>query len=115
MRAANDLILDAVSVSSTTAYVSEAIPSDQMFQASAQIVTSGSNPNGAFKAQMSDDNPTQGDPQNWSDITSATVSTTNNGVYAIQKFDVCAQYIRFVYTNASGSGVVSARFKGNAY
>lgn len=118
MRAANDILLSAVAVTGTTAYPTEAIPADQMFQASAQAVTTGNNPNGALKAQFSLDNPTNGappSPSSWSDITSATVSTTNNGVYAVQKFDVCAMFIRFVYTNASGDGAITVRFKGNAY
>lgn len=115
MRAANDIVLDAVSVSNTTAYPSAAIQADQIFSVSAQAVTTGSNPNGALKLQFSNDSLTlAGGPTNWSDVTNATVSTTNNGVYAIQKADICAMWIRFVYTNASGSGAITARFKANA-
>ena len=115
MRAPNDVVLDAVSVSSTNAYSSDPIQADQIFSVSCQAVTSGSNPNGALKLQFSNDSLTlAGGPTNWSDVTSATVSTTNNGVYAIQKADICANWIKFVYTNASGSGVITARFKGNA-
>lgn len=113
MRAPNDIIFDAVAVSGTDVYNSEAIPADQLFEATCQAVTTGSNPNGALKAQFSNDNPTTGAPVSWSDITSATVSTTNNGTYAVQKFTFAAMFIRFVFTNASGSGVLTARFKGN--
>lgn len=116
MRLTNDLVLDAVSVSSTTAYSSNWIDASSMYQASVQAITSGSNPNGAMKLEFSNDNPTNGQgPSHASDITSATVSTTNNGVYAIQKTDICAMWIRVTYTNASGSGVISARIKTNGY
>jgi hypothetical protein len=115
MRTTNDLVFDAVAVSGTDAFTTSWIPAESMYQFSIQAVTTGSNPNGTLKAQFSNDNPTSGSPSNATDITSATVSTTNNGVYAIQKTDICAQWLRFVYTNASGSGVLSARIKTNGY
>jgi len=115
MRTANDLVFNATSVSGTTAYTSDPIPAESMFQFTVQVVTAGSNPNGTLKVQMSNDLPGTNVPTNFSDITSATVSTTNNGVYAIQKIDCCAQWLQVVYTNASGSGTVTARLKSNGY
>lgn len=112
MRYSNDTIFSAVAVSETNAYNSEAIDASSMYSVSAQAVTAGSNPNGAMKLQFSNDTQS---PSSWSDVTNATVSTTNNGVYAIQKADICAMWIRFVYTNASGSGTITAAFKANGY
>lgn len=116
MRPSNELVLNAVAVSDTNAYPSQWIPASQIAWASVQAITSGSNPNGTLKIQFSNDNPTVGDPQalttlNVSDVTNATVSTTNNGVYAVQKAEICANWIRVIYTNASGSGVISARLQ----
>ena len=113
IRAPNTLVFDAEAVTGTNAYNSEALPADQMVYVSCQAVTAGSNPNGTLKLQFSNDNPTSGTPTNWSDVTNATVSTTNNGVYAIQPALVCGQWVRFVYTNASGSGTITARYKAS--
>lgn len=113
MRTTNDLAFNAVAVSGTTVYTSDPIPAESMFECSVQAVTSGSNPNAALKLQFSDDLPTYGNPVNWSDVTSATVSLTNNGVYAIQRTAVCAQWLQIVFTMASGSGVLTARLKSN--
>lgn len=113
MRYTNDLAFSAVAVESTDVINSDWIDASSMFQVSVQVVTAGSNPTGALKLQFSDDNPTHGDPSNASDVTSATVSTTTNGVYAIQKTEICAMWVRLVYTNSSGSGTVTARLKSN--
>ena len=113
MRAPNTLLFNGTAVTGTTAYTSDAIPAESMVYVSGQVVTAGSNPNGAFKLQFSNDYPLAGSPTNWSDVTGATVSTTSNGVYAIQAVVVCAQFVRFVYTNASGSGTISARYKAS--
>lgn len=115
MRYANDLALSSVPVSGTDVYASDWIDASSMFEASVQAVTSGSNPTGALKLQFSNDNQSSGSPTNISDITSATVSTTTNGVYAIHRTSICAQWIRLLYTNASGSGIISARLKSNGY
>lgn len=116
MRYANDVIIPTTAVATTEVVSSEWVPASSVFNVSAQIVTTGSNPNGAFKLQFSNDDPSTGlAPSNASDVTSATVSTTTSGVYAIQKTEICAMWIRFVYTNASGSGFIAARFKTNGY
>lgn len=115
MRYTNDLAMDAVAVSSTDTVTSSWIDSSSMFQISVQAVAAGSNPNGTLKIQFSNDNPTAGSPTHASDITSASVSIANNGTFAIQKTDICAQYIRLSYTNSSGSGTLSARIKTNGY
>lgn len=113
-RTAPILAFNAKAVTGTNAYSSVIIPAAHIFCVSIQAVTSGSNPNGALKMQFSNDNPTAGiDPTNWSDVVDATVSTTSNGVYSIQpnhsqKIEICANFIKLVYTNASGSGVISA-------
>lgn len=116
--AAPVLAFSAVSVSSTTAYSSVIIPAMNIWKASVQAVTSGSNPTGALKVQFSNDNPASGlssDVSHWSDLGSATVSTTSNGVYKIDAFDVCAMWIKLVYTNASNSGAITAHVKTLGY
>jgi hypothetical protein len=116
VRLINDALLSAVSVTGTNAYNSDPIKAESILQFSVQAVTSGSNPNGALKVQFSNDDQTSAtSPTNWSDVTSATVSTTNNGVYAIQKIECCAMWLRLVYTNASGSGAITATIKTNGY
>lgn len=109
--------LSAVAVSSTTAYPSAAIPAQNILHISVQAVTAGSNPNGTLKVQFSNDNPAAGvAPSHWTDIPTMTVATTANGVYAIttatsQKFEICGNFIRAVYTNASGSGTISVNIE----
>lgn len=94
---------------------SAAIDASNLFACSLQVVTTGTSPTGTVKFQFSNDvpvgPPASFTPTNWSDIPSATVSTTTAGVYVIPKTDLCYGYIRVVYTFASGSGTITANVK----
>jgi hypothetical protein len=87
-----------------------------MLYASVQVVIAGgTSPTGALKVQFSNDpggpqNTTQ-PPTHWSDVPSATVSATDNGVYAIPKFDVAYNWLKLVWTFTSGTGTLSANMK----
>ncbi len=69
-----------------------------MFAASAQAVASGTAA-GTLKIQGSNDPDTVGQPTNWSDITNATATVAGAGAVMVQKFDVCYQWIRSVFTS----------------
>ena len=67
---------------------------------------------GTLKVQFSNDKVNSvGLVTHWSDVTSATASIAAAATVAIQKFDICAQWIRLVYTSSSGSGALTASIK----
>lgn len=114
MRPSNILALDAVAVSSTTAYPSAAIECQQLLAVSAHCVST-STATGAFKLQASNDPKTNlatnNVPTNWFDIPSATTNVTAASSTGIPKTELCYEWIRVVYTNATNSGAVTIRLK----
>lgn len=116
MRFIPNLAFSATSVSSTNVYTSAAIDASSVFAASVQVVSAGSNPNGTVTLQYSNDIVNAGVAQtNWSTVGSATVALTNNGVYKIDKQDISAMFLRLSYTNASGSGTLTAVIKTDGF
>lgn len=107
MRQVVDIIIKAQTAATLT---SAAVDARNLFEVSAQVVTTGTGA-GTLKIQASNDAP-QGSvgPQNWSDITGASVAATGAGAFLIPKTDLCYEYIRFVYTN-TGTGTVLVQFK----
>lgn len=85
---------------------SSAIPTAQIVWISAQIVVAGSS-TGALKLQYSNDvvNPvvTGWAPSHWIDITSASSTVSGAGTTGIQKIEICAAWIRAVWTHNNGS------------
>lgn len=88
-------------------YNTLAININQIYQGSAQFLATGSAA-GSFKLQASNDEPVQGNPINWTDITSQTISITGIGSYLIPKFDLAYNFLRGVFTStATGVQTVS--------
>lgn len=115
MRYANDLIFDAVAVASTDTENSEDIDSSSMFQISAQAVVVG-DAVGTLKMQGSNDVKTNSAQSlSYSDIANASVAVSGAAVYLIPTTDICYEYVRLTYTNASGTGTLSTRIKTNGY
>lgn len=111
MLSANIEIFSSQTVLSSAVVNSSPIKGVNLFSMSAQIIASGGSVAGVLKAQCSNDNPVKGAaPTHWNDIASQTVSVSAAGNFIIPKFDVCYEWIRFVYT-ASGDGVISSRVK----
>lgn len=95
-----------------------AIPAGQQFCFSAQIVVGGGT-TGTLKVQYSNDVPnpvvTGWAPTNWVDITGANSTVSGNGVTGIQKTEICAAWIRPVWTHnngTTGSVVVNIQVMG---
>lgn len=105
MRYVNETALSAVSAAVNTN--SNAIPADQLFYASAQIIATGS-PTAIVKFQASNDPKTgaPGIPTNWTDIPSATVTLSASGTALIPKFEVCYSWLRISLV-AGGTGTVT--------
>jgi len=114
MRPSNILALNAVAVSGTTAYASAAIECQQLLALSAQCVST-STATGVLKFQFSNDPKTNlatnNVPTNWIDIPSATVNVTAASTVGIPKTEICYEWVRVVYTNATNSGTVTVRLK----
>lgn len=108
MKPSNDLITASAGATFSTA----AIPTKFVLYASVQSTFSGGGaPLGVLKVQASNDQPSTGDPQNWSDIAGITVNISADGVFFIPKFDLSYEWIRLVYTRTSGTGTASIRIK----
>lgn len=94
---------------------SVAVPASQKFYVSAQVVVAGSS-TGALKLQFSNDTPnpvvTGWAPTHWIDITSASSTVSTAGTTGIQKTEICAAWIRAVWTHNNGSaGTVSVNLQ----
>jgi len=103
MRNSSENIISAQSLQSNSN--SSAVPATQILSVSAQAVV-GSGALGTLKLQFSNDKPNQSGgpvagPTNWSDVTSASIAVSGAGLFAIQKTEVCAQYLRLVYTSTA--------------
>lgn len=87
---------------------SDPIDCSNIFSISAQAVSTGS-PTVVVKLQASNDPPAslpldangKPIPQNWTDISGASVSVGAAGTFLIPKLDICYQYIRVVSTTGS--------------
>lgn len=102
MRYYNDPILNAANAA--TNQNSTAVNVQLARFASVQAVVTGS-ATGTLKLQVSNDD--NGSPTNWSDLTGATVSVSGAGVYLIPAQNMSYQFIRAVYTAASGTGTIT--------
>ena len=94
-----------VLASQTAASVnSNAIPSQNLFNASAQMVVTGAGA-GTLVIQGSND-PVSSTPVNFTNIPNATVTIAGAGSYLIPKTDLCYAWVRVSYTN-TGSGTIA--------
>lgn len=114
MKPLNDVALNAVAISGTATNNSNPVDGSFLIAGSAQAVVTGT-ATGTLKLQYSNDAPGVGSPANWSDIPSASVAVSGAGVYAIAKLDLCYQWIRATYTNATNTGVLTVTIKGHAF
>lgn len=109
--------LAAKAVSGTTVYNGDPMQCQQMMSASVQVVMTGATVTGTAKLQFSNDPHTLNEPVNWSDVPGAANSISINGatalLYAIAAQDVCYNWLRVTYTNATNSGTITASIKGN--
>ena len=86
-----------------------------LIYASLQGVVTGAS-TGAIKLQFSNDivDPVLGVPTitNWSDIPNANATLSTSGVFSIPVTQICAGWIRVVYSKNNGSaGTISANIK----
>jgi hypothetical protein len=93
-----------------TSFTSAAIDASYLITISAIATISNTSTNGVVKFQASNDSAISA-PVNWVDIPSATVTLTSAGSYIIPKTDLSYQWIRIVYTNGGGSGVITINYK----
>lgn len=114
------LLLTNSAMTGTTVVTSSPIRLDQIYGFAVQAFWVGSpNVTGTFKLQASCDSPpthsqvSNGGPDavtNWDDITNSphTITTDTGGTYTWNFNGAFYNYVRLVYTNASGSGSLSA-------
>ncbi len=87
--------------------------SNGIVRASFQAAVSAGTVNGALKVQASNDKPTGAMPENfiptnWNDISGATVTIATAATsYMIPYQELCYEYLRLVYTDASGGTATS--------
>lgn len=99
----------------------QAFPLKQMYGYSIQIVVTGT-PTGTFKLQASSDpasgiplSQTVSAPTNWTDITNSPYTITAAGNFTWNVYDVMYNYVRLIYTDASGgtsTATLNATFNG---
>lgn len=107
MRSYNEPIINAADAS--TNQTSILVKSENLHLASLHVITTGTAV-GSVKLQASNDEPANNvAPNNWADITGATVAISGAGSYLIPNLDICYNYVRAVYTFTSGTGTVSAK------
>lgn len=109
MRVYNDPIFSAVDASVTQTSV--AFPINQVIGYSAQFVWTGTVA-GTIKIQVSDDPGTTASspsqlPTHWTDYSGSTISVSGAGNGTFNVNDAFYNWIRFVYTAASGTGTMS--------
>lgn len=95
---------------------SQVIDASQLFKGSAQAVVTGTAA-GTLKVQVSNDNyiPAKAPPTHWNDLSGSSVAIAGAGNYLIPQVDLCYQWLRLVFTNTSGTGTITANFKGNGF
>lgn len=110
------ILLSAAAMTSTTEVDSAAIPVDQLWGFAIQAVWTGT-PTGNLKLQASCDAPlltTQtsngtSSVTNWTDVADTTVAVAGAaGNYMWNVTSAAYRFVRLVYINASGTGVLSA-------
>lgn len=104
MREVNVNILSA---SDTTSQNGSQIDSNQLISASIQAIFGDATAAGTIKLQMSNDELTNGNSQsfvvtNWTDIPSATATVVAGASVVVIVPQLCARWIRAVYTSSSG-------------
>lgn len=108
------------SVTMNASFNSAALQLYQMYGFSIQAVWTGT-PNGTFKLQCSSDPVTQINtppvaPTNWSDVATSSQAVSAAGDYTWNVFEVMYNWVRLVYTDASGGSstavLTSAVFNG---
>ncbi len=123
MRIANDVIFNAGVMTGTTVLNSNPIWLGHIALAGFQLYwtrTDGAL-TGTFKVQVSNDDVPNASGQalpnspiitNWTDLPSVTLSVVDaaSGTGVISLVDTPYKWARVVYTNATGTGVVSGRF-----
>lgn len=82
---------------------SNAIDTCQWIAYSAHAIAAGATITGTVKVQVSNDEILAGQPVNWVDLTSASVSVTGAGSFLIPKADVCYRWMRIVYTKTTSA------------
>lgn len=120
MRIANDLAVDAGSMTSTNTINSDPVWLGHAMGVAIQAVWTGT-PNGAFKLQSSLD-PQEYSPgytptiTNWEDIADSSYSVTGSaGSYTWNVSDAFFRWIRIVYTNTSSAGTLTVRFNTKGF
>lgn len=108
MRQSSELVFTAQDISTTSTSAAFRVNYGLSFSIQA-VFSGGGSPVGVLKVQLSNDSPTTGNPVNWSDLAGATVSVSADGVVHIPKTEICYQFLRFIYTTTSGTGVCTAR------
>jgi hypothetical protein len=109
------LVMSSSTMSGTSTITSNPVPIDQIYGFAAQVVFTGT-PTGTFKLQGSCDIPARetaqsnGGPDtitNWSDLslTLAAAGAAGNGIINVN--GAFYRYVRLVYTNTSGTGVLT--------
>jgi hypothetical protein len=107
MRSYNEPILNAADASVNQNSI--IVKTENLHLASLQVIMTGTAA-GTVKLQASNDEPLNNvAPSNWVDISGATVSVSAAGIFLIPKLDVCYNFLRAVYTFASGTGTVTAK------
>lgn len=103
MRYSNDTVIFASANATTNG---NAVDARQILCVSGQCVASDA-AGGTMKLQVSNDQFGAvnaggiSNPVNWADVTNATVSVNAAGVFYIQKTEICAEYVRLVYTDTT--------------
>lgn len=101
----------------TTVITSNPVRLDQIYGYAIQAVYTGS-PVGTLKLQASSDSPARqtqvsnGGPDvvtNWTDITDSSEAVSGAGSFMWNVTGCFYNYVRLVYTNASGTGVLTAK------
>lgn len=93
-----------------------AVPVNQAFYVSAQVIQGDSSAAGTVKLQASNDLAPAGQlatftPTNWSDISGATATVTSGGTVLIPTTIICYQWIRAVWTvGTPGSTTITVEF-----
>lgn len=91
---------------------SAAIDCTAMFGASFQAVFTDGTSAGTLKVQVSND---ISNPSAWSDFPSGSVAVTAGGTVFLPIKDLCAAFMRLVWTRTAGAGTVTSKLKSVGY
>lgn len=128
MRIANDVIFTAGVMTGTTAINSSAVWLGHIALVGFQVywTKTGGTLTGTFKVQVSNDDVPNASGQalpntaiitNWTDVPNATLAVVDaaSGTGLITLIDTPYKWARVVYTNATGTGLVSGRFNAKGF